>query len=95
VTGAVVTVLVPNALRTESGGAGRLEVPAHDQLSGVLDELREQWPRLERRLRDERGELRRYVNVYVNGEDCRLLGGLSAAVPPGAEVQVIPSVAGG
>jgi len=95
VTGAQVTVLVPAALRGESGGASRLEVPARDQLSGVLDELREQWPRLERRLRDERGELRRYVNVYVNGEDCRLLGGLTAEVPPGAEVQVIPSVAGG
>ncbi|MFF5172867.1 MoaD/ThiS family protein [Micromonospora sp. NPDC000089] len=53
------------------------------------------WPRLARRLRDERGELRRYVNLYVDGEDCRHLGGLLAPVADGAEVRVLPSVAGG
>jgi molybdopterin converting factor small subunit len=94
VTGQV-TVLVPGALRPETGGLGHLEVPARDTLGGILDEVRERWPRLERRLRDERGELRRYVNVYVDGEDCRPLGGLAARVRAGAEVQVIPSVAGG
>jgi molybdopterin synthase sulfur carrier subunit len=95
VTGPLVTVLVPAALRTECDGAGRLEVPARPRLADVLDEVRERWPRLERRLRDERGELRRYVNVYVDGDDCRSLDGLATPVPAGAEVQVIPSVAGG
>ena len=41
------------------------------------------------------GALRRYVNVYVNGTDCRELGGPTAPIPDGAEVQIIPSVAGG
>jgi molybdopterin synthase sulfur carrier subunit len=49
-------------------------------LGVVLDELRAHWPRLERRIRDERGELRRYVNVYVDGADCRLTGGLVTPV---------------
>jgi molybdopterin converting factor small subunit len=91
----VVTVLLPGPLRAEAGGAARLTVRADGTLHAVLDELAERWPRLARRLRDERGELRRYVNVYVDGEDCRHVGGLAAPVRAGAEVQVLPSVAGG
>ncbi|MFF3856735.1 ubiquitin-like small modifier protein 1 [Micromonospora sp. NPDC002575] len=91
----MVTVLVPGPLRGEVGGATRLTVAAAGTLRDVLDELAVRWPRLARRLRDERGEVRRHVNVYVDGEDCRHLGGLDAPVPPGAEVQVLPSVAGG
>jgi molybdopterin converting factor small subunit len=95
VDGGAVTVLVPGALRSEVDGQSRLALPARATLGEVLDELRSRWPRLERRLRDERGDLRRYVNVYVDGEDCRMIGGLTAVVRPGTEVQVIPSVAGG
>ncbi|MFI7607383.1 MoaD/ThiS family protein [Micromonospora sp. NPDC049366] len=91
----MVTVLVPGPLRGEVGGASRLSVPAAGSLRAVLDELATTWPRLSRRIRDERGELRRYVNVYVDGEDCRRAGGLDAPVAEGAEVQVLPSVAGG
>jgi molybdopterin converting factor small subunit len=90
-----VTVLVPAVLRAEAGGLPRIEVSTDGTLRGVLDEVGVRWPRLARRLRDERGELRRYVNVYVNGEDCRRVGGLATPVPEGAEVQVLPSVAGG
>jgi sulfur-carrier protein len=90
-----VTVLVPGALRGECGGQGRIELPATGTLDSVLDELGRGWPRLERRIRDECGEIRRYVNVYVNGEDCRVLGGTRTTVPDGAEIQVLPSVAGG
>ncbi|WP_346124885.1 MoaD/ThiS family protein [Micromonospora coerulea] len=85
----------PGPLRGEAGGAGRLTVAATGTLRAVLDELGGTWPRLARRIRDERGELRRYVNVYVDGEDCRHVGGLETPVGDGAEVQVIPSVAGG
>ncbi|MGK5739813.1 ubiquitin-like small modifier protein 1 [Micromonospora sp. URMC 103] len=91
----MVTVLVPGPLRGEAGGASRLDVPAAGSLGAVLDALAASWPRLARRIRDERGDLRRYVNVYVDGEDCRHLGGLDTPVPDGAEVQVLPSVAGG
>lgn len=90
-----VTLLLPGVLRAEAGGASRVAVDAAGSLDAVLDEVASRWPRLERRIRDEQGELRRYVNVYVDGEDCRGTGGLVTPVPDGAEVHVIPSVAGG
>ncbi|MEH1030353.1 ubiquitin-like small modifier protein 1 [Micromonospora profundi] len=91
----MVTVLLPGPLRGEAGGASRLTVDACGTLRAVLDELATAHPRLARRIRDERGELRRYVNVYVDGEDCRHSGGLATPVGEGAQVQVLPSVAGG
>ena len=90
-----VVVLVPGVLRAEAGGAGRLTVDADGTLGAVLDELAERYPRLERRIRDERRQLRRYVNVYIDGDDCRAVAGLDSPVPAGAEIQVLPSVAGG
>ena len=91
----MVTVLVPGVLREDADGAGRLDVTATGNLRAVLGEVAARWPRLARRLRDEQGQLRRYVNVYVDGEECRLTGGLDAPVGDGAEVQVLPSIAGG
>ncbi|MEU0151296.1 ubiquitin-like small modifier protein 1 [Micromonospora fulviviridis] len=91
----MVTVLLPGPLRPEAGGESRLTVAVAGTLRAVLDEVASGWPRLDRRIRDERGELRRYVNVYVDGEDCRHAGGLAAPVSDGAEVQILPSVAGG
>lgn len=90
-----VEVVVPSALRSEVGGASRVSVESAGSLRAVLDEVEQRWPRLGRRIRDEQGELRRFVNVYVNGEDCRSLQGQETPVADGAEVQVIPSVAGG
>ena len=89
------TVLVPGVLRADAGGSRMLEVGDGGTLAAVLDEIKERWPRLERRIRDENGVLRRYVNVYVDGEDCRRSGGLATPVPAAAEIQVLPSVAGG
>jgi sulfur-carrier protein len=89
------TVLVPGVLRAEAGGSARLEVGDGGTLAAVMDEIKLRWPLLERRIRDENGVLRRYVNVYVDGEDCRRSGGLTTPVPAGAEIQVLPSVAGG
>jgi molybdopterin synthase sulfur carrier subunit len=89
------TIRVPGALRTESDGRAQLAVNADGSLRAVLDEIAERWPRLERRIRDESGTLRRYVNIYVDGEDCRQAGGLDTPVPADAEIQVLPSVAGG
>jgi molybdopterin converting factor small subunit len=89
------TVLVPGALRDEVEGAHRLTVDAAGTLRDVLDPIGARWPRLGRRIRDEQGELRRFVNVYVDGEDCRRTGGLDTPVHSNAEVQILPSVAGG
>lgn len=85
------TILVPGVLRNESGGESHLTVEAQGELRAVLDEIGQRWPRLERRIRDESGQLRRYVNVFVDGEKA----GLETPVAQRAEVQVLPSVAGG
>lgn len=92
-----VTVLLPGVLRSDAGGAGRLslELPPGATLRAALDEMAASHPRLDRRLRDEQGVLRRYVNFYVNGAECRGLAGLDTPVPADAELHVIPSVAGG
>jgi len=91
----VVTLVVPGALRAEVGGAARVEVRVVGTVRAVLDEVGVRWPRLERRVRDEAGEIRRYINVYVDGEDVRRLAGQDTPVPARAEVRIIPSVAGG
>jgi molybdopterin synthase sulfur carrier subunit len=91
----MITVLVPGVLRAEAGGESRLSLPTVGTLGAVFDEIDDRWPRLARRIRDEQGELRRYVNVYIDGQDCRDVAGLATPVPDGAEIQVLPSVAGG
>lgn len=91
----MVTLLVPSALRGEVGGASKLDITSGGTVRSVLDEVADRWPRLERRVRDETGELRRYLNVFVDGEDVRRLAGQDTPVPDQAEVHILPSVAGG
>ena len=92
-----VTVVLPGALRQYSGGEHELKVSfdGGGDLGGLLDAVASGNPALARRIRDESGELRRYVNVYVDGEDVRASGGMQAAVGESAEVLVLPSIAGG
>jgi sulfur-carrier protein len=91
-----VQVLLPGVLASLAGGAKHLDVePAGGTLADVLDALAVQHPLLARRIRDETGKVRRFVNVYVDGDDVRFEGGLDTTVRDGAEVQVLPSVAGG
>jgi len=92
-----VTLLVPSVLRGDSGGAARLDVRLGPEscLADLFDEVGRTHPRLERRIRDERRNIRRYVNVYVDGEESRRLEGAQTRLREGAEIQVIPSVAGG
>ncbi|WP_026552614.1 MoaD/ThiS family protein [Arthrobacter sp. H20] len=92
-----VTVLIPTLLRPLIGDRSRvpLAAPSAIPLGQLLDNLHHGYPVFARRIRDETGALRRYVNVYVNGEDVRRLDGLATPVQPGAEVMIIQSVAGG
>ena len=91
-----VRLVLPRLLREHAGGRPVLEVePAEATLAGVLDAIEVRHPALERRLRDERRELRRYVNFYLDGEECRWLAGAGSPVREGTEVRIIPSVAGG
>lgn len=87
-------VLLPSVLRPHAAGARELDIDGAT-LRQVLDVVRERSPALERRLRDESGALRRYVNFYVDGDECRTLDGLDTALDAGTEVMIIPAVAGG
>lgn len=90
-------VVLPGVLRQDAGGASRLDIdlPPAATLADLLAELTARWPALARRIRDEQGALRRYVNVYVDGTDARTAGGLAAPLGPDTEVLVLPSIAGG
>ena len=94
-TTVAVTVLIPGVLRADCGGASVLTLQSAPVLGALLDELASAHPRLHRRIRSEQQEIRRYVNVYVDGEDCRSTGLLDTPLRPGSEVQILPSVAGG
>ena len=64
-------------------------------LAQCIDALEAAYPGLKDRLCDEAGEIRRFVNIYVNGEDVRFLQGLATPVSDGDEVSIVPAVAGG
>ena len=89
-----VSVRVPTILRTYTGGES--EVTAEGgTLAEVLDSLDGSYPGIKGRIVDEQGALRRFVNVYVGNDDVRFLDGLQTSVATGAQVSVIPAVAGG
>jgi sulfur-carrier protein len=89
-----ITVLIPSALRRHTAGVGSLSCSARDlqELFSVLDE---KFPELKTHLRDDRGQIRRFLNIYVNEEDIRFLGGQTYAFHEGDEVLLVPSIAGG
>jgi molybdopterin synthase sulfur carrier subunit len=92
-----IEVVLPGFLADLAGGEKHVKVDLGEDrtLSAVLDLLAEGRPLLDRRIRDETGALRRFVNVYVDGEDVRFEQGVRTPVDDGAVVQVLPSVAGG
>ena len=89
-----VTVRIPTPLRKLTNQA---DVVSGDggTLTSCIESLEQQYPGLKERLCDEAGELRRFVNVYVNGEDVRFLAGMATALKAGDEVSIVPAVAGG
>jgi MoaD family protein len=89
-----VTVKIPTQLRAAAGGDSEAEVEGAT-VGEVLDALFELHGDLRDRLSDESGGLRRFVNVYVSGEDIRFADGLDTEVSDGDEVQILPAVAGG
>jgi sulfur-carrier protein len=89
-----VTVKLPTQLRDAAGGATSAEVVG-GTVGEALDALYARHGELRSRMADDDGGLRRFVNVYLAGEDIRFLDGLETAVPDGAELTVLPAVAGG
>ena len=88
-----VTVKIPSQLRSVTGGDGEATVEG-STVGEVLDGLYERFDGLRDRIAED-GDLRRFVNVYVAGEDIRFLDGLDTAVDDGDEVTILPAVAGG
>lgn len=89
-----VLVKIPTQLRAAAGGEAETQVEGAT-VQEVLDDLFERHGELRERISDEDGALRRFVNVYVAGEDIRFLDGLATPVKDGAEVTILPAVAGG
>ena len=89
-----VMVRIPTPLRRMTGGADKVELEV-DDLSQMIDRLESDYPGFKERLLDEEGELRYFVNIYVNGEDIRFDAGLKTAIKSGDEVSIVPAVAGG
>jgi molybdopterin converting factor small subunit len=89
-----VTVKIPTQLRAATGGASEASVEG-GTVAEVLDGLFDQFAELRERISDEQGGLRRFVNVYLSGEDIRFLDGVETSVPDGAELTILPAVAGG
>ncbi|MFC4127156.1 MoaD/ThiS family protein [Nocardia rhizosphaerae] len=87
-------LVLPAQLRPYVDGAKELTLDA-PTLGTALDLLRTHSPALERRLRDERGTLRRYVNFYIDGDECRTLAGADTPLSADSELMIIPAVAGG
>ena len=89
-----VQVRIPSVLRRQTGGEESVRLEGKT-LGEVLDGLETRYEGLRGKLRGPRGELRRFVNIYVNDSDVRLLDGSTTRVSDGDEVTIIPAVAGG
>lgn len=88
-----VKVWVSGSLRQAGAGKVDTEVVARD-IAGCLDELEIQFPGLKARLYKDQGELHRYVDIYVNGDNMRSLQGLATPLKDGDEVNILPAFAG-
>jgi molybdopterin synthase sulfur carrier subunit len=91
-----VTVRIPTILRTYTEGAGEVSLPtAGPTLGSAIEALEAAAPGIRARILDDSGNLRRFVNVYVDDEDVRFTDGLSTPLKEASAIAVIPAVAGG
>ncbi|HBJ72581.1 MAG TPA: molybdopterin synthase sulfur carrier subunit [Actinobacteria bacterium] len=88
------TVRIPTILRTYTAGAAEVTADGAT-LQEVLTSLDGQYPGIAARVLDDNGQLRRFVNVYVNDDDVRFIEGLASPTADGAQISIIPAVAGG
>ncbi|HLA78909.1 MAG TPA: ubiquitin-like small modifier protein 1 [Vicinamibacteria bacterium] len=89
-----VSVRIPTPLRPLTGDR-ELVASCGSTVNEVLDDLEASWPGVKARICDAGGELRRFVNLYLNGEDIRFREGRATAVRDGDEISIIPAIAGG
>ena len=89
-----VMVRIPTPLRRMTNGKDKVEVES-DNLGDLVEKLNSEFPGFKDRLVDEEGELRYFVNIYLNGEDVRFMDGLNTSTSAGDEISIVPAVAGG
>jgi len=89
-----VTIEIPAAFRRFTGGAPKVDCSA-ETVAEALDALTKRFPELSRHVRDESGQIRQFLNIYLNEEDIRFLGGESCILQEGDRVLLVPSIAGG
>jgi molybdopterin synthase sulfur carrier subunit len=89
-----VLVRIPTPLRTLTKGAAEVQAEAAN-VTDLIEDLERQFPGLKERLVEDGGELRRFINIYVNQEDIRFLQGATTTLKQGDEVSIVPAIAGG
>lgn len=89
-----ITVRIPTPLRRLTNGQDKLEIESTN-VSEMIDSMESEFPGFKERLLDENGELRYFVNIYLNGEDVRFLEGVATPISSGDEISIVPAVAGG
>ena len=89
-----IRVRIPTPLRRFTGGSEEVSVSAAN-IEALVNDLERQYPGIKDRICDEQGKVRRFVNLYVNGDDIRFLSELETPVKDGDEVSIVPAIAGG
>jgi len=88
------TVFVPTPLRRLTGGHSKVEAAGHD-IAGVFQAMDAQFPGVSEKLLDEEGDVKRFINVFLNDDEIRSLQGMSTPVQDGDRVSIVPAMAGG
>jgi molybdopterin synthase sulfur carrier subunit len=89
-----VRVRVPTPLRKFTNGADEVDAQG-SSIKAIVDDLDKNYPGIRERICDETGKVRRFVNVYVNGDDIRFLQNLETALKEGDNISIVPAIAGG
>ena len=89
-----VLVRIPTPLRTLTKSAAEVQADA-STVTDLIDVLERQFPGLKERLLEDGGQLRRFINIYINQEDIRFLQGATTSLKQGDEVSIVPAIAGG
>jgi molybdopterin synthase sulfur carrier subunit len=89
-----VQVRVPTPLRKFTQGADEVNAQGNN-IRSIVEDLEKNYPGIKERICDETGKVRRFVNVYVNGEDIRFLQNLETTLKEGDNISIVPAIAGG
>lgn len=90
----MITIRIPTPLRRITNGQGEVQVEASN-IREAIEKLEEIYPGFKERLLDEQGEVRKFVNLYLNDEDIRFLQGLDTKLKDGDVLSIVPAIAGG